>query len=269
AMVGVLARGATPPAAAGLLAAGALVVTRVLSMESAYRGIAWTTVILVAGMIPLSTAMTQTGAAARLADGLVRIVGDSGSYALLLGLFVLTAVLGQLISNMATALIVIPIALSAARDLDVSARPVIMCVTVSAAAALLTPVATPANLMVMEPGSYRFTDYWKLGLPVLVLYGIVAVLLVPVFWRFLRCVQATRPDLASARGCGVLACAGSRRRAINRARGGERTSSSSWRRRSRSAWRSRRTRRPRPSRCPAGSPACAPFSRTSSGCGRS
>ena len=76
--------------------------------------------ILVAGMIPLSTAMTETGAAAKLADGLVHIVGDAGPYALLLGLFVLTAVLGQLISNMATALIVFPVALSAAQDLDIS-----------------------------------------------------------------------------------------------------------------------------------------------------
>jgi di/tricarboxylate transporter len=59
-----------------------------------------------------------------------------------------------------------------------------MCVTVSAAAALLTPVATPANLMVMEPGCYRFADYWKLGLPLLALYGVVAVLVVPVFWSF-------------------------------------------------------------------------------------
>jgi di/tricarboxylate transporter len=183
AMVLLLATGAVPPAVAGLLAAGALVVSGVLSIDSAYRGISWTTVVLVAGMIPLSTAMTETGAAARLADELVRVVGDAGPYALLFGLFVLTTVLGQLISNMATALIVFPIALSAARDLDVSARPALMCVTVSAAAALLTPVATPANLMVMEPGGYRFGDYWKLGLPLLVLYGVVAVLLVPVFWR--------------------------------------------------------------------------------------
>src|SRR5262249_49135169 len=169
---------------AGLLAAGALVVGRVLTVEQAYRGISWTTVVLVGGMIPLSTAMTQTGAAARLADVLVDIVGDAGPYALLAGLFVLTAALGQLISNMATALIVIPIALQTAKALDVSVRPVLMCVTVSAAAALLTPVATPANLMVMEPGNYRFSDYWKLGLPLLVLYGAVAVGLVPAIWRF-------------------------------------------------------------------------------------
>jgi di/tricarboxylate transporter len=183
-MVVLLASGAVPPTIAGLLAAIALVVTRVMTVDAAYKSVSWTTVVLVAGMIPLSTAMTETGAAAKLANGLVNVVGDSSSYALLLGLFVLTAVLGQLISNMATALIVFPIAISAAADLNVSPRPALMCVTVSAAAALLTPVATPANLMVMEPGGYRFTDYWKLGLPLLVLFGIVAVLLVPVFWSF-------------------------------------------------------------------------------------
>jgi di/tricarboxylate transporter len=183
-MVVLLATGAVPPAVAGLLAAGALVVGRVLTIEQAYRGISWTTVVLVAGMFPLSTAMTQSGAAARLADALVDVVGGAGGYALLAGLFLLTAVLGQLISNTATALIVLPVALQAATDLDVSARPVLMCVTVSAAAALITPVATPANLMVMDPGGYRFSDYWKLGVPLLVLYGVVAVALVPVFWRF-------------------------------------------------------------------------------------
>ena len=183
-MVVLLATGAVPPAVAGLLAAGAIVLLGVLSVEQAYRGISWTTVILVGGMIALSTAMIETGAAERLADELVRIVGDAGPYALLLGLFLLTAALGQLISNMATALIVIPVALSAAAEMDVSAKPVLMAVAVSAAASFLTPVATPANLMVMSPGGYRFADYWKLGLPLLALFGAVAVLLVPVFWSF-------------------------------------------------------------------------------------
>jgi di/tricarboxylate transporter len=184
AMVVLLATRAVPPAVAGLLAAGAIVVGRVLTIDEAYRGISWTTVVLVAGMIPLSTAMIDTGAAAKLADALVDVVGGAGPHALLIGLFLLTALLGQLISNTATALIVLPVALETAKDLDVSARPVLMCVTVAAAAALITPVATPANLMVLEPGGYRFSDYWRLGLPLLVLYGIVAVGLVPVFWRF-------------------------------------------------------------------------------------
>ena len=128
--------------------------------------------------------MTKTGAADRIATGLVDLIGDRGPYALLFGLFVLTAVMGQLISNMATALIVIPIGVSAAVELGVSPRPVLMSITVAAAAALLTPVATPANLMVMGPGGYRFGDYWKLGLPLLCLYLAVSVGLVPLIWSF-------------------------------------------------------------------------------------
>jgi di/tricarboxylate transporter len=73
---------------------------------------------------------------------------------------------------------------SAAAELDVSAKPVLMAVCVASAAAFLTPIATPANLMVMEPGGYHFGDYWRLGLPLLVLFGAVAVLLVPVIWSF-------------------------------------------------------------------------------------
>ena len=128
--------------------------------------------------------MQVTGAAERIATALVDVVGNSSPYLLLLGIALLTMVFGQLISNMATAIIVIPIALSAAAELGVSVRPVLMCVAVAAAAAFLTPVATPVNLMVMGPGGYRLGDYWKLGLPLLVLFLVAAVFLVPVFWRF-------------------------------------------------------------------------------------
>jgi di/tricarboxylate transporter len=183
-MIVALATGIVPSAVAGLVAAGALVVTRVLSSEAAYRSISWTTVVLVAGMIPLSTAMTQTGAADLIADALVGAVGGLGPYALLAGLFLVTAVFGQLISNMATALIVIPIALAAAGELGVDVRPVLMSVTIAASAAYLTPVATPVNLMVMGPAGYRFGDYWRLGLPLLGVTFLVAVFLVPVIWPF-------------------------------------------------------------------------------------
>ena len=152
-----------PAAVAGLLAASAIVLLGLLTTEQAFRSVSWTTVVLVGGMISLSTAMVETRRRRDLADALVDVVADAGPYALLLALFLLTAALGQLISNMATALIVIPIALSAAAEMDVSAEPVLMAVAVSAAAAFLTPVATPANLMVMGPGGYRFGDYWKLG----------------------------------------------------------------------------------------------------------
>ncbi|HEX3291886.1 MAG TPA: SLC13 family permease [Gaiella sp.] len=183
-MVVLLVAGLVPPAVAGLLAAGAIILSGVLTVDEAYRGIGWTTVILVGGMLSLSTAMVESGAAQKLADRLVDVVGDAGPHALLLGLVLLTLALGQLISNMATALIVLPVAVSAAAELDVSAKPVLMAVAVASAAAFLTPVATPANLMVLGPGGYRFADYWKLGLPLLALFGIVAVFLVPVIWSF-------------------------------------------------------------------------------------
>ena len=183
-MVVLLTTGAVPAVIAGLLAAGAIVLLGVLTIEQAYRSINWTTVILVGAMMPLSTAMAQTGAAKMMADGLVSLVGDAGPYALLAGLFLLTAILGQLISNTATALIVIPIAMAAATELGVSPRPVLMSVAVAAAAAFLTPVATPVNLMVMGPGGYRFGDYWKLGLPLMLWFLVVATFLVPVFWSF-------------------------------------------------------------------------------------
>jgi di/tricarboxylate transporter len=183
-MVTLLATNAVPAVEAALLAAGAMILTRVVTIYQAYRSISWTTVILVAGMIPLSTAVTQSGAADDIADLLIEIVGNAGPYALLLGLFVLTALFGQLISNMATALIVIPIAVTAAVDMGISVRPVLMSLTVAAAAAFLTPVATPVNLMVLGPGGYEFGDYWKLGLPMLLVFMAAAVFLVPVFWAF-------------------------------------------------------------------------------------
>lgn len=183
-MVVLLASGIVPAVVAGLLAASAMVLLRVLSMQQAYRGINWTTVVLVAAMFPLSTAMVESGAADRIAEELVRVVGGAGPTALLAGLFVITAVFGQLISNMATALIMIPIAISAATGLGISVQPVLMSLTVAAAAALLTPVATPVNLMVMGPGGYRFGDYWRLGIVVMVVFFVAAVFLVPVFWPF-------------------------------------------------------------------------------------
>ena len=116
-MVVLLATGIVPSVVAGLLAAGAMVLLRVVSPEGAYRAINWTTVVLVAGMIPLSTAMTTDRCRRPVADTLVGAVGAPGPYALLAGLFIITATFGQLISNMATALIVIPIAVAAALEL--------------------------------------------------------------------------------------------------------------------------------------------------------
>ncbi len=183
-MVIALATGVVPAAVAGLVAAFLLVLLRVISVDQAYKSINWTTVILVGAMTPLSAAMSETGAAQRMADGLVSVVGDAGPYALLAGLFILTAVLGQLISNTATALIIIPIAVAAAVEIGISPRPVLMSVCVAAAASFLTPVATPVNLMVMGPAGYKFSDYWKLGLPCMIWFFIMAVFFVPMIWKF-------------------------------------------------------------------------------------
>lgn len=183
-MVGLLATGLVAPAVAGITAAAALILTRVVSVEHSYRAVDWTTVILVAAMMPLSLAMERTGAAALMAQHLVQMVGESSPRVLLAGLFILTALLGQLISNTATALIVIPISVAAAAGIGVSPLPVLMCVAVAAAASFLTPIATPTNLMVMGPGGYAFGDYWKLGLPLMAWFFVVAVFLVPLIWRF-------------------------------------------------------------------------------------
>jgi len=93
-------------------------------------------------------------------------------------------VLGQVVSNTATVLIVVPIAVAAAQETGVSVLPVLMLIAVAGAGALLTPIATPANMMVMGPGGYRFSDYWRLGLPVMLLWLVVAVVVIPLVWPF-------------------------------------------------------------------------------------
>ncbi|TQJ29850.1 SLC13 family permease [Microbacterium sp. SLBN-146] len=183
-MVVLLATGLSPPAVAALLAASALVLTKTVTVAQAYQSISWTTVVLIAGMIPLSTAFIETGTADLVAGWLLTLIGDAGPHIALLALCVLTIVLGQLISNTATVLIVAPIAVSLAATLDLSVQPFMMALTVAGAASFLTPIATPANLMVLEPGGYRFGDYWKLGLPLALLFLVVAVFYVPLVWPF-------------------------------------------------------------------------------------
>jgi di/tricarboxylate transporter len=181
-MVILLATGLVPPAIAGLMAAAAMILFKVVEPQQAYRAISWQTVVLIGGLIPLSTAIQTSGAADVIASALVNAVGGSGPYVLMLALFALTAALGQVISNAATVLIVMPIALSAAAETGVSPQAILMMVAVAGAASLLTPIATPANMIVMAPGGYRFGDYWKLGAVTMVFWLVVGVLFVPVVW---------------------------------------------------------------------------------------
>lgn len=182
AMVVLLASGLVAPAVAGLLAATAMVVLRVVGVQQAYRAVSWQTVVLIGGLIPLSTAIQVSGAADILADLIVDVVGGSSPLLLLLAVALLTIALGQVVSNTATVLVVAPIAVAAAQDTGMSVQPVLMLVAVAGAMSLLTPIATPANTMVMGPGGYAFGDYWRLGLPVLVAWLAVALLIIPLVW---------------------------------------------------------------------------------------
>lgn len=182
-MVGLLVSGVVPAAVACLLCAIGMVMFQVVSVPQAHRSMNWTTLILVAGMIPLSDAITNTGVAEVVADAILNSIGHLGPIAIMSAIFLVTAVFGQVISNTATALILIPITISLALEGGYSPMALLMCLNVAAAAALLTPIATPANLIVMEPSGYKFTDYWKLGSVVMLIYYLVAVFLVPVFWQ--------------------------------------------------------------------------------------
>jgi di/tricarboxylate transporter len=184
ALVAMLATGLLPPAAAALLCALTLIGGRIMSVEEAYRAINWTTIILIGAMMPLSVAMVQSGTADLVARHLVALTGGAGPLVFLAGLFVLTAFLGQIMSNTATTMIVIPIAMAAAASMGVSPRPILMSLCIAGAASFMTPIATSTNLMVMGPGGYTFGDYWKLGLPLMVWFFIMAVLYVPLIWRF-------------------------------------------------------------------------------------
>jgi di/tricarboxylate transporter len=133
-------------------------------------------------MIPLSVAIESSGAADRVSALIIDLVGGGSPYLLLVALFVLTATLGQVVSNTATVLVVTPIAISAAQATGTSVQPVLMLVAVAGCAALLTPIATPGNMMIMSPGGYRFGDYWKLGLPVMVWWFVVSIAVIPLVW---------------------------------------------------------------------------------------
>lgn len=179
--VALLASGLVAPAVAGLAGAAAMVGLRVLTPEKAYRAVSWQTVVLIGALIPMSEAIRTSGAADLVADVIVA-AGGQDPYVLLVTLFVVTAILGQVVSNTATTLIMVPIALAAAQSAGVPYQPVLMLMAVAGAASFLTPIATPANMMVMEPAGYRFGDYWRLGLVTMLAWLALALLLVPLFW---------------------------------------------------------------------------------------
>ena len=155
-----------------------------LDMNQAYRSISWQSVVLIATMIPMSIALQVTGGAELIANALVDTLGAIGPLALMAGVFLLTTAFSQVINNTATAVLVAPIVLQAALVSGVSPYPLMMTVAISASTAFLTPIGTTTNLMVMTPGGYNFNDYIKVGLPLMILFLIVSLVLVPVIWPF-------------------------------------------------------------------------------------
>jgi di/tricarboxylate transporter len=178
-MVGAMALKLVPNVAAVLIAALAMIGTRCVSMDEAYKAINWPTLVLIAGMLPLATALKQTGGTDLLVDGLVYGIGDLGPLAMMAGLFALTGVLGLFVSNTATAVVMAPIAIGVALDMGVAPAPFVMTVAVAASAAFMTPVSSPVNTLVVEPGGYGFMDFAKIGVPMALLTGAVSLVLIP------------------------------------------------------------------------------------------
>lgn len=182
-MMALLAFEVVPAVIAVLLAAAAMVLTKVLDMEAAYRSINWESVVLIAAILPMATALEKTGGM----DLIVRQLGaleSAGPLALLAALFVVTGVLGQVISNTATALLVAPVALRAALEIGASPYPFLMGVAVAASSSFATPVASPITMLVLGPGAYRFGDFFRVGVLVQGLLLIVTLVLVPLLFPF-------------------------------------------------------------------------------------
>ncbi|MBN1428555.1 MAG: SLC13 family permease [Anaerolineae bacterium] len=161
-----------------------MVATRCLTMEEAYQGIDWRAVFLIAAMLPLGTAMQQTGAAAYLATLVIDSVGGYGPVAVLAGLMIFSMVATQVMPSPVVAVLMSPIALNTAVDLGISPYPLMMGIAYALAAAFLSPVAHPANVLVMSPGGYRFSDYIKQGLPISIIVLAVSIPLLPVLFPF-------------------------------------------------------------------------------------
>lgn len=172
----------TPNLVAVMLAALAMALTRCIDVEETYRSLNWQSLVVIAGMLPLAHALEKTGGSMMLVSALVPILEDLGPYAVLTGLFLLTSVLSQFISNTATTVLVAPMALALATDMQMAPEPLVMAVALAASTAFATPVASPVNTMIVAPGNYRFMDFVRVGVPLQILALLISVVLIP--WVF-------------------------------------------------------------------------------------
>jgi di/tricarboxylate transporter len=181
-VVGSVMAGYAPPQVAAVVGGSIMVLTGCLTMERAYRAIDWRAIFLIAGMLPLGTAMQQTGTAAYLSGQLVAVLGDSGPWAVLIGFYLLTTLFTVVIPSAALVVLMSPLVLSAMADLGFQPQSGMMAIAIAAGASFLSPISHPANILVMGPGGYRFNDYMKVGLPLMIVVFITAYFLMPVVW---------------------------------------------------------------------------------------
>ena len=167
-----------------VVGAGLMVLTRCLTMEEAYRAIEWRAVFLIAGTLPLGLAMEQTGAAQMIADQVINFVGNYGAYGLLAGLFLITSLATQAMPSVATVVLLAPIAVSTSLDLGVSPYPLLMAVAIAASTGFHSPVSHPANVLVLGPGGYRYSDFFKVGIPLTLFVFVLVLIFVPLFLPF-------------------------------------------------------------------------------------
>jgi di/tricarboxylate transporter len=173
-----------PGAIAAGIAAGIVIISGAVPVVKAYNGISWISVVMIAAMIPMGVALQKTGTANLIADALVDTLGAFNPVVLLAGVFLLTTAFSQVINNSATAVLMAPIVIIAAQSLQISPEPFMITVAISASTAFLTPVGTTTNAMVLAAGGYKFKDYLKVGAPLLLLFLITTLLLVPLIWPF-------------------------------------------------------------------------------------
>ncbi|UCZ54944.1 SLC13 family permease [Bacillus shivajii] len=174
------------PAVVAIVVAAVLMILTgcIRQTDQAYQAIDWQTVVLIACMLPMATALENTGGVTFLSEGLIQSLGGVGPLAVLAGLYVITSLFSQFISNTATAVLLFPVAILTAEQMGVSPVPMVMAVAFSSSMAFATPVATPPNAMVMAAGKYTFLDFIRVGVPLQVLIAIIAVLLLPLFFPF-------------------------------------------------------------------------------------
>lgn len=156
--------------------------TGCISLESVYKSVDWKTLLLIVGMLPFALALQRTGAVDIASKSLMQMTQGGGSYAILSLLFICTTVLGMFISNTATAVLMAPVALNIAANLEASPYPFAMIVAIAASTAFMTPVSSPVNTLVVTPGNYQFSDFVRVGVPFSVLVMLVTVLLVPILF---------------------------------------------------------------------------------------